>query len=61
VMNETLWFLAVAILMGAAALGRIIGLVLGDGFDRTIMRALVIEVVMGVVLVVAHFRLEGSF
>ncbi|MEV0947331.1 MULTISPECIES: DUF4345 family protein [Rhodococcus] len=55
--DETLWFLAVAILMGAAAIGRIVGIV-ADGFDKAVLPPLLIELVIGALLVAAHFVLN---
>ena len=55
--HETTWFLAVAILMAAAALGRIVGIAI-DGFDKAVLPPLVIELVIGGVLLAAHLVLE---
>ena len=55
--DETLWFLAVAVLMAAAALGRLVGIA-SDGFDIKVLPPLVIEIVFGGLLLVAHFVLN---
>ena len=55
--GETVWFLAVAILMGAAAFGRVAGIVF-DGFDKAVVPPLMVELVIGGVLVAAHFVLN---
>ena len=54
--GETLWFLAVAILMGAVVIGRLVGIV-ADGFDKAVLPNLVAEIVIGGGLVTAHFVL----
>ena len=55
--GETVWLLAVAILMGAAAVGRVVGIV-ADGRDKAVVPPLVIELVIGGVLVAGHFVLN---
>jgi hypothetical protein len=54
-LHQTVWFLAVAVLMAAAAVGRLIGVGV-DGFDRAVVPAIVVELVVVVVMVVAHMR-----
>ena len=54
--SQTLWFVAVALLMGLAALGRVVGIAL-DGFDRAVVRPIVAELVIAAVLVGAHLGL----
>lgn len=54
--GETVWLLAVAVVMAVAALGRALGVVV-DGFDRAVIRPLVVEIVIAVVLVGAHLQL----
>jgi hypothetical protein len=56
VLQETVWFLAVAVVMGVAAVGRIVGIAT-DGFDKAVVRPLVVEIVVAVVAVAAHVRL----
>ena len=53
---NTMWFLAVAILMGGVAIGRLVGIV-ADGFEKKTLMNVVIELVIGGVLVTAHFVL----
>ena len=55
-LQETVWFLAVAVVMGVAAIGRIVGIAV-DGFDKAVVRPIVVEVVIAVVAVAAHIRL----
>ncbi|MGI9605362.1 MAG: DUF4345 family protein [Acidimicrobiales bacterium] len=55
--DETAWFLAVAILMAAAAIGRIVSIAV-DGFHKAALPPLVIELVIGGVLLAAHFALN---
>lgn len=57
--HETIWFLAVAIVMGIAIIGRLVGIV-ADGFDKAVVPPLVVEVVIGGVLVAAHLVLGAS-
>ncbi len=57
--GDTVWFLALAVLMGVAAVGRVVGIA-ADGFDKEVVRPTVVEVVMAVVLVAAHFVLGGA-
>ena len=52
---NTAYFLAVAVVMGVVALGRVIGLAV-DGFDKDVVPPLVVELVLVAVLVVAHLR-----
>ena len=53
--GETVWLLAVALLMGAAAIGRVVGIA-ADGYDKAVLRPLVAEVVISAVDVLAHIR-----
>ena len=57
VRRQTLWFLAVALLMGFIALGRLVGFVV-DGFDQRLLMPFIFELVFVVVLVVAHRQLS---
>ncbi len=57
VRGQTLWFLAVALLMGFIALGRLVGFVV-DGFDQRLLMPFIFELVFVVVLVVAHRQLS---
>ncbi len=57
VRGQTLWFLAVAMLMGLIALGRLVGFVV-DGFDQRLLMPFIFELVFVVVLVVAHRQLS---
>jgi len=59
VAGNTVWFLAVAILLGGIAIGRIIGLIT-DGVDKAVIPPLVVELVMVTVLVVGHLQLGAS-
>ena len=54
--GQTLWFLAVALLMGLIALGRLIGFAL-DGYDQRLLLPLIFEIVFVVLFVVAHRQL----
>lgn len=54
--GQTLWFLAVAIIMAAVMVGRFVGIV-ADGFDRAVLPPLVVEAVIGSALVLAHLCL----
>ncbi len=57
-MNTT-WFLAVAVLMGLAGLGRVVGLAL-DGVDKETVKPAVVEFVMAGVLLLAHVHFNGG-
>ena len=57
--GQTLWFLAVAIVMGVVIVGRGVGIV-ADGFDKAVVPPIVVELVIGSVLVAAHVVLAGS-
>ncbi len=52
--QTSLWFVAVAIVMGGIVSGRILGL-LFDDFDKSVLPPLAIEVLIGSVLLTAHF------
>lgn len=56
--GQTLGFLAVAILLGVVAFGRIVGIVT-DGFDKAVVPPLVVELVIISVLVSAHYQLAA--
>jgi len=56
--NETIWFLAVAIIMGVVALGRMVGIVF-DGFTGKILPPLIVELAIVAVLTSAHLQLSG--
>jgi len=51
--GETVLLLAVAVLMAAIAVGRLLGVAL-DGFDKAVVRPIVIELVLVVLLVGIH-------
>ncbi len=53
--GEALWLLPVAMIFGAAIIGRVVGIV-ADGFDGKIIPPLVVEVVMVAVLVWAYVQ-----
>lgn len=55
--TEPTWFLAVAVLMGVAILGRLISLA-ADGFDKTVIPPLVIEIVIGVAMLVTAAAID---
>ncbi|MEO0600057.1 MAG: DUF4345 family protein [Myxococcota bacterium] len=56
VTGETLWFLAVAAVLGAVGLGRLVGL-MADGFERAVVPPLLVELVFVAILVGAHVQL----
>jgi hypothetical protein len=58
-LSDTTWFLAVAILMAVAVVGRVAGVAL-DGFDKGVVRPIVAEAVIGIVLVAAHVVQGGA-
>ncbi len=55
--GETLWFLAVALLMGVIGLFRGIGFVV-DGYDASLLPPFLFEIIFVVALVVAHRQLK---
>ena len=55
--GQTLGYMAVAILMGVVALGRIVGLLV-DGFDKAVLPPLVVELVIIAVLTSAYYQLS---
>ena len=57
--RETVGFLAVAVMMGVAAVGRALGLAL-DGFDKASLRSMVVEAITAGVLVLAHVQAGGA-
>ena len=59
VTGETLWFLAVAIVLGVVAAGRVVGLA-ADGFEKAAVPPLVLESVMVAVLVSGHVVLGAG-
>ncbi len=59
VRGQTLWFLAVALLMGLIALGRLVGFAI-DGYDQRLLLPLIFEIVFVVLFVVAHRQLGAE-
>jgi hypothetical protein len=53
--GQRLWFLAVAVLLGCIALGRLLGFVL-DGFAGNNVPAFLLELVLALILLMAHRR-----
>ncbi|MEM9630792.1 MAG: DUF4345 family protein [Pseudomonadota bacterium] len=53
--GQTLAFVAVAIVMGAVAFGRIVGIV-ADGADKAVVPPLIVELVIAGVLVAAYLQ-----
>ncbi len=53
VTDDTTWFLAVAVIMSAAAIGRLVSIA-SDGFSRDVVPPLVIETVIAGLLVLGH-------
>lgn len=51
--GQTLSFVAVALLLGVVAFGRVVG-ILTDGFDKAVLPPLVIEIVIIAILIVAY-------
>jgi hypothetical protein len=58
-LQQTAFFVAVAVVMAVTAIGRVVGVV-ADGFDKAVVRPIVVEVVIAVVLVAAHLTLWVS-
>ncbi|MEM9105771.1 MAG: DUF4345 family protein [Pseudomonadota bacterium] len=56
--GQALAFLAVAVVMGVVAFGRLVGIVT-DGFDKAVVPPLLIELVFIAVLVVAYTQLAA--
>ena len=56
--GQTLGFIAVALLLGVVAFGRIVGIVT-DGFDKAVVPPLVVELVIIAVLLSAHTQLNA--
>ncbi len=56
--GQTLSFVAVAILMGVVAFGRIVGIVV-DGFDKAVLPPLVVELIIIAVLMSAYTQLSS--
>lgn len=54
--GQTLGFIAVAILLGVVAFGRVVGIV-ADGFDKAVVPPLLVELVIITVLVTAYMQL----
>ncbi|MEM8923843.1 MAG: DUF4345 family protein [Actinomycetota bacterium] len=57
VTDDTTWFLAVAVIMIAAVIGRLVSLAT-DGFTQAVLPPLVIELVIAGVLVLGHYTLS---
>lgn len=57
VTGQTLGFVAVALLMGVVAFGRIVGLV-ADGFEKAIVPPLVVELIIIGLLITAYTQLS---
>lgn len=57
--GETTWFLAVAVLMFLVAVGRLVSLAT-DGYDKAVVRPIVVELIIVAVLVAAHVRLGAA-
>jgi hypothetical protein len=57
--GQTMLFLAVAVLMGTIACGRLVGFVV-DGANARVIAPFAVELVMVVILVFAHVRLGNS-
>ena len=57
--GQTLAFIAVAVLMGVVAIGRVVGIV-ADGFDKAVVPPLVVELVIIAVLVSDHTQLGAA-
>lgn len=55
--DDTTWFLAVAVLMAVAIVGRLLGLAI-DGVESSVIPPLVIEIVVAVVMVVTAATLD---
>ena len=53
-------FVAVATLLGAVAVGRVVGIIM-DGFDKAVVAPLVVEIVMVGILLVAHAQLGVTY
>lgn len=58
VIGQTLGFVAVAIVLGAVAFGRIVGIVT-DGFDKAVVPPFVVEIAIIAVLLTAHVQLAA--
>ena len=56
--GQTLGFVAVALLLGVVAFGRVVGIVT-DGFDKAVVPPLVVELVIIGVLLTAHTQLAA--
>lgn len=56
--GQTLGFVAVALLLGVVALGRVVG-ILADGFDKAVLPPLIVELVIIAVLLVSYAKLGG--
>ncbi|WP_306141742.1 DUF4345 family protein [Roseibium sp. MMSF_3412] len=56
--GQTSAFVAVALLLGVVAFGRIVGLVL-DGFEKAVIPPLLVELVIITILVAAYLRLTN--
>lgn len=56
--GQTLGFVAVALLLGVVAFGRIVGIAT-DGFDKAVVPPLVVELIIIGVLLAAHTQLNA--
>jgi len=57
--RQTAFFLAVAILMGLIAFGRLVGFAM-DGVEQAVVVPFVVELVFVAVLVAAHYKLNPN-
>ena len=57
VTGNTVFFLAVATVMGTVIIGRLIGIAF-DGFDKKILFPLIAEILMVTIFIVAHTQLR---
>ncbi|MEM9616308.1 MAG: DUF4345 family protein [Actinomycetota bacterium] len=55
--DDTTWFLAVAVIMTAAAIGRLVSLAT-DGPSREVLPPLLVEIVIAGILIVGHYALS---
>lgn len=53
--GQTIGFVAVAVLLGSVAFGRVIGII-ADGFDKAVMPPLIVELVIVMTLISAHIQ-----
>lgn len=57
VTGNTIFFLAVATVMGTVIIGRLIGIAI-DGFDKKMTFPLIAEIIMVTIFIVAHTQLK---